>query len=142
MSNATATVRKFIPAGTPILCRPLNGVKTVRHVTVSALPVPSNAAKTTNPQLCAIDGTTNFIEFASKGFLVIVHTGKVQEEQDTPDVFDLTDDAGDEDTVIDTVPGEKGDTRCVRCGGAGILRQFRHVQGGTCFKCGGTGSAR
>lgn len=136
----TATVTKFIPAGTPILVRAIAGVKIVRHVTISAVPVPATARPTSVPQLCNENGTTNYVEFESKGFLVIVSNRKIQEEQNTPDVFDL--DAGDEDTVIETVPGEKGDNRCVRCGGAGIIHQFRHVQGGTCFKCGGTGSAR
>lgn len=129
-----ATVRKFIPAGTAILVRSLNGTEFKKHTTISALPVPATARPTTVPQL---RGCT---EFESKGFLVVVADKKVCEEQDTPDVFDL--DAGDEDTVIETVPGEKGDNRCVRCGGGGIIHQFRHVQGGVCFKCGGTGVSR
>lgn len=31
---------------------------------------------------------------------------------------------------------------CNRCGGTGYLREFRHVQGGVCFKCGGRGSTK
>lgn len=29
---------------------------------------------------------------------------------------------------------------CPRCGGRGNIPAFSHVQGGVCFKCGGTGS--
>ena len=29
---------------------------------------------------------------------------------------------------------------CHRCGGSGDMPKFRHVQGGTCFKCNGTGT--
>ncbi|NMA54307.1 MAG: hypothetical protein GX952_00065 [Firmicutes bacterium] len=28
---------------------------------------------------------------------------------------------------------------CVRCGGTGYLAQYAHVQGGVCFRCGGSG---
>jgi len=28
---------------------------------------------------------------------------------------------------------------CPRCAGAGILEEFRHIDGGVCFKCDGTG---
>lgn len=31
---------------------------------------------------------------------------------------------------------------CERCRGKGIIPSFSHVQGGVCFKCGGTGSPR
>jgi hypothetical protein len=29
--------------------------------------------------------------------------------------------------------------KCPRCGGSGILPQFRHIGGGECFECGGFG---
>jgi DnaJ-class molecular chaperone len=29
---------------------------------------------------------------------------------------------------------------CTRCGGSGLVSQFRHVKGGSCFKCKGTGT--
>lgn len=29
--------------------------------------------------------------------------------------------------------------RCLRCGGSGYLAEFRHVAGGDCFGCNGTG---
>lgn len=35
------------------------------------------------------------------------------------------------------LPEVKG--RCTRCGGTGIVEQYRHHNGGRCFKCGGTG---
>ena len=31
------------------------------------------------------------------------------------------------------------DKNCPRCGGRGHISEFKHVQGGTCFKCGGQG---
>jgi len=31
---------------------------------------------------------------------------------------------------------------CGRCGGTGILEQYRRVNGGDCFNCGGTGYIR
>ena len=32
-----------------------------------------------------------------------------------------------------------GRTSCSRCGGSGTLREYSHVEGGVCFKCGGSG---
>lgn len=29
---------------------------------------------------------------------------------------------------------------CNRCGGKGIMEEYRHLNGGTCFKCNGTGT--
>jgi hypothetical protein len=33
----------------------------------------------------------------------------------------------------------KGLEMCDRCGGYGIIQAYQHVNGGTCFKCGGAG---
>ena len=29
---------------------------------------------------------------------------------------------------------------CPRCGGFGIINAFKHIEGGVCFECGGTGN--
>ena len=50
-------------------------------------------------------------------------------------------------TLVDTKPYkiDKNGTQyfadwtCPRCGGAGIIPHFAHVDGGTCFECGGSG---
>ena len=31
------------------------------------------------------------------------------------------------------------DGSCPRCGGAGIIEAYKHINGGVCFKCNGTG---
>ncbi len=34
---------------------------------------------------------------------------------------------------------KKATGECIRCGGAGWIQVYSHVQGGICFKCGGAG---
>lgn len=36
-------------------------------------------------------------------------------------------------------PTVKVEGGCSRCGGTGIVEQYRHHNGGRCYKCGGTG---
>ena len=51
----------------------------------------------------------------------------------------------DEDKTLKYIRTDKNGSRyyechvCTRCGGTGILPEFRHHDRGTCYKCGGTG---
>lgn len=38
-----------------------------------------------------------------------------------------------------TIPQDISSNICPRCGGSGIIETYRHINGGMCFECNGTG---
>lgn len=102
-----------IPAGTKVLVRKAGSYSPwVHHTTTKAVPVPAES----------ISLSVETYTFDALGYEIIVRSENVAK-------------------LTTRTRAERGD-ECGRCGGRGYLSCFKHVQGGVCFKCGGSGNPK
>lgn len=103
---------KSIAKGTPVSVRKPNGTVT-DYIIREAIVIPEKA------EYVIKEGVNGYHVFSFKGYVIEVSEVYVMRR---------------------TTKNDRPEGHCDRCNGKGNIACYRHVQGGVCFKCGGTGN--
>lgn len=108
---------RTINAGTEIYVRRPGTIGWVPHTTTTPITIPADAGRlpTNAGKWC---GHLHWFDFTHLGHGIRVRI----------------------DVVASTTSDRAEPHRCRRCAGRGHIAAYKHVQGGVCFGCGGTGT--